>query len=455
MNTARVVIIGAGIAGLNCAFQLKKAGLHAVVCEASDRVGGRIWTDQDENGTPFERGGEFINEDHRDLRALCRELGVPLHCIYCEGQVAPVIGYMDGDTLRSDVEFAAAVQPLVRRLREDWALMRDGNSAPRRERFDRSTAAAYLEQTALPEWADRHVRLFLVAEMGRELTELPATTVFSLAQIEPDRPWIVPPGYARYVVDGGTGEVTRALADRLEGQIETDRTLTAIRKVGGHYHLSFDGRSEDLVADWVVLAVPFTALRRVDLDRAAFSPRRRRAIQELQYATNAKIIVPYRGRVAKARQRVSEVFSDSLRAFVWESSCYRPGDYSSLTVYRGGTDGARTSPTTIPVEKETLIARLDAAYPGSACQQQGECIAVHWPDGSYSCPGPGQATDLGDVLGGAEGRALFCGEHASTAARGFMSGAAASGVEAARRLLTAVVLSTTNLTRPDRAIDSA
>src|SRR5215213_1113626 len=44
----RIVVVGAGLAGLSCAYQLKRAGYRADVYEASDRVGGRCWTRRNE-----------------------------------------------------------------------------------------------------------------------------------------------------------------------------------------------------------------------------------------------------------------------------------------------------------------------------------------------------------------------------------------------------------------------
>ena len=71
----RIAIVGAGIAGLNAAYQLKKAGYHATVYEARRRIGGRIvsLTDAVGEGLVTDLGGSFINTDHRDMLGLARE----------------------------------------------------------------------------------------------------------------------------------------------------------------------------------------------------------------------------------------------------------------------------------------------------------------------------------------------------------------------------------------------
>src|SRR4051812_34443384 len=76
----RVVIVGAGLAGLSCAYQLKQAGYRADVYEASDRVGGRCWTRRGDfaEGQVAERGGELIDQGHQAVRQLAQSLGLSL-----------------------------------------------------------------------------------------------------------------------------------------------------------------------------------------------------------------------------------------------------------------------------------------------------------------------------------------------------------------------------------------
>ncbi len=72
-------IIGAGLAGLACAWTLSRQGFSASVFEASQRLGGRVLSDR----TSFppaacELGGEFINSDHSTMLRLAHELDIPL-----------------------------------------------------------------------------------------------------------------------------------------------------------------------------------------------------------------------------------------------------------------------------------------------------------------------------------------------------------------------------------------
>lgn len=443
-----VAIVGAGIAGLTAAWELKKRGVEATVFEGGGRVGGRIWTDCDSRGAPFERGAEFINADHKDIIALADELDVPLHCVYAADQRAPVIGYQTRGGLRSDREFAAALRPLVDRLRGGASPHPGETDAAQavHERLDAMPASDYLAIVPLESWAREMVELFMVAEMGVELEAQPAANLWELAEVREDRPCVVPDGYAKYIVDGGTSALTDTLARRVEPQIRLHHRLEAVREsAGGGYRLTFAGQGRDVAADWLVLALPFSTLRRVELTNVPLGALKRRAIAELGMGTNGKVVVGYEARVADARPGLSEVFSPEAGGFVWESGRYERGarEASSLVVYRGGKAGARIRDSVGAAEAEAFVAALEAAYPGSRGAFTGEVIGVSWADnplalGSYSSMRPGQQTEFGGALAAPERRILFAGEHAAPHSRCFMNGAVASGRAAAQNLLRAV-----------------
>ena len=64
-----VVVVGAGLAGLTCAIYLQRNGLQVTVLEASDRVGGRVKTDN-VNGFRFDHGFQVINPNYSEIKRL-------------------------------------------------------------------------------------------------------------------------------------------------------------------------------------------------------------------------------------------------------------------------------------------------------------------------------------------------------------------------------------------------
>ncbi len=110
MAGRRVIILGAGVAGLVCALELHRAGAEVLVLEASGRVGGRCLTlragdtvrelDGPEQRLGFEAapdryfnaGPARIPHHHRGMLGYCRELGVPLRVLVNENRAALVNG---------------------------------------------------------------------------------------------------------------------------------------------------------------------------------------------------------------------------------------------------------------------------------------------------------------------------------------------------------------------------
>jgi len=79
-TSSRVVVVGAGLAGLTCAYRLKRSGIIATVYEANTRLGGRCWARRGDfaQGQIAERGGELIDQGHTTIRHLAQELHLPL-----------------------------------------------------------------------------------------------------------------------------------------------------------------------------------------------------------------------------------------------------------------------------------------------------------------------------------------------------------------------------------------
>jgi len=77
----RVVVAGAGFAGLLAAYRVAQAGHQAVVLEARDRVGGRVWSQElipGDRRSVVERGGEFVLDGYDLMRTMASELGLRL-----------------------------------------------------------------------------------------------------------------------------------------------------------------------------------------------------------------------------------------------------------------------------------------------------------------------------------------------------------------------------------------
>ncbi len=103
---ARVVVVGAGFAGLTAARELVKRGVRdVVVLEARKRVGGRTWTRR-LGGVDYDVGGQWLKPEasqfgwgQERITKLAKDVGVEIFKTYNEGQN---VYYADGTLQRYD-----------------------------------------------------------------------------------------------------------------------------------------------------------------------------------------------------------------------------------------------------------------------------------------------------------------------------------------------------------------
>jgi monoamine oxidase len=148
---ARVLIVGAGIAGLTAAYRLQAAGVPARVLEAQPRVGGRMLSlrESSPTGRSIELGGELIDTGHQHIRALAEELGIELDDL---AEADPSIGdrrWFFGGRARSDAEIVEAYRPVAARIARELASLADHDVTYRTPH-----GAEALDRMSLAEWLD-------------------------------------------------------------------------------------------------------------------------------------------------------------------------------------------------------------------------------------------------------------------------------------------------------------
>ncbi len=80
LKTRKVVIIGAGFAGLSAGYMLKQNGFDVTILEARNRIGGRVFSHKidDNPDLVIELGAEWVGASHERLIAMCNEFGLEL-----------------------------------------------------------------------------------------------------------------------------------------------------------------------------------------------------------------------------------------------------------------------------------------------------------------------------------------------------------------------------------------
>jgi monoamine oxidase len=451
----RIAIVGAGVAGLNAAYKLRQAGLTSTVFEGANRIGGRMFTATNllAEGLTTELGGEFIDSGHDELLNLMKEFG--LERLDTRGPEAAAFApetYFINGRHYTIAQAARAFVPLAKRILADYDELGDvvdhRTKTDTDTKFDRMSIAQYLDGIGASGWMRELLDVAYVTEYGLDAGEQSALNFVFLigtGDLEDAEVFqLLGESDERYKVRGGNQRIVDELARRLEPQIRRLHRLEAIRSRGEGFTLTFqaDGKAVEEQADVVILTVPFTILREINID-VPLPELKQRAIRELGYGANAKVLVGFRSRPWEKLGYSGATYSDQPFQLAWANSFLQPGTAGGLTLYSGGKLAHDVGQGAAEAAAARLMAGIERAYPGARAQQNGKVSRFHWPTfpwtkGSYSCYKPGQWTTIAGSEGLPVGHLFFAGEHCSYDFQGYMNGAAQSGADTARAVMSAV-----------------
>jgi monoamine oxidase len=447
-DAPRVVIVGAGCAGLACAYRLQQAGVSAQVLEAGKRVGGRMFSLRD--GLPYgqttELGGEFIDSGHESLLNFASELGLTLIDLHGLDDGMEEIYHFGGRRVSYEA-IVEAFRPLAARILEDLdTVTGDGdilyNATNNAEALDRMSLAEWFETREVTGDLRALLDVAYVGEYGLETDQQTPFNLLWLIGAEPGEFAIYGESDERYRIAEGNESIPALLAGALERPVELETRLEAVRQTSsGAYTLTVNqaGRTRDINADLVVMALPFTLLRQVDMD-VELPEVKRLAIDTLGYGTNAKLMAAFETRVWHEYGADGSTYTDLPYQSSWETTRGQEGLGGVITNYLGGRAGVAVGEGTPEDRATEFVAQFDQVFTGAQAAYTGQALRYHWPSapltmGSYSCYMPGQMVAFRGAEGEAVGGLFFAGEHTSLEAQGYMNGASESGERAAQEVL--------------------
>lgn len=453
-STARVVVVGAGLAGLTCAHRLKQAGINATLYEANDRLGGRCWTRRDDfvEGQLAEHGGELIDQGHTRIRQLAQELRLPLdNLLAAEPNGAEPFYYFDGARYtyaEATTDLKAVWQKVHRDLSEASYPTLYRSFTPRGAQLDQMSIIDWLNETLPGGVNSRLGQLLNVAyniEYGAECERQSALNLlYLLGYNSPGQFSILGASNEKYHVRGGNDQIVSALAASVASQIITGAALVAVRRnAAGTHTLTFQSgrRTFEVTADKVVFALPFSILNfSVDLKRAGFGALKMTAIRELAMGANSKLNVQFSRRHWTSLGSNGETYADTGYQVSWEVTRAQAGTSGILVDYTGGNVANTFGDGTPAFHAAQFLARAEPVLPGLSSAWNGRATIDFWPGnpltrGSYSYWQVGQYTRFAGIEGEQDGNAHFCGEHTSIDAQGYLEGAVETGERAAAEVI--------------------
>jgi monoamine oxidase len=328
-------------------------------------------------------------------------------------------------------------------LLPDFSQINYRNADPFVKKLDGMSLCKYLRKIGASGWIKRFIEVAYESEYG--LSPKVQSSLNLTVLISPD----TTDGHValfgvsdeRYKVRGGNQRIPEALAKRYASHIQMSRPLESLRSKGSGYKLHFGGTSEDVRADFVILALPQPKLRQVDFP-IEMPTVKRSNIQKLSFGTNAKLMLGMKSHFWRKQGFGGLVYSDNGIPNGWDNAQLQTKDNEAagLSILFGGPMGLKVGEGTPEFQKGIYLPKWEQVYPGATGQHNGKVARMHWPSHpyalcSYVCPTVGQYTSLVGVEQMPVGNILFAGEHCGGDSAGFMNGAAKSGREAAEEIV--------------------
>ena len=425
-RSGRILVIGAGMAGLTAARTLAEAGRHVLVLEARDRVGGRIRTLRDQ-GAILELGAEFIHGHPEELWGLIREAGLRTYALegknICQkngklnkcDEPGEIFKFLNGLEKWKGVDLAFADYPPLAKL------------SPEKQ----DDVINYVQSFNAADY--RRIGVHALAVQQRAEEEIGGGDVFRVLDGY-DR---VPEFVANKVREAG-------------GRIELSRTVEKIAWERGRVQVLVrdGGELAQYSAEQAVIALPLGVLQNLGVifdpvpaaliaaKQLAMGPVRRFTLlfSERWWAAHDKVKL----------SKLSFLFAHDAMPPVWWTA--HPQETPTLTGWIGGPRSAAFDQFTREQVGDAACKELAQIFAVPVAMLRGQllCCATHdWQTDPLSCGAysyvPAGALDAVLTMATPVKQTLyFAGEHTDTTGHwGTVHAAMRSGLRAAKQVLVA------------------
>ena len=444
----RVVVLGAGIAGLVAAYELKQQRHDVIVLEAQNRVGGRVITCREfAPGLYAEFGAMRIPRSHDLTLKYCAKFGLPMRPFVMSNPKGLV--HICGQRMtmeeaqRAPERLPFDLEPHERGKTCDelWAhaiadikalLDREGPSAWEKIRaeFDQYSLVEFLRHRKFSEGAIEYyaVMNFVEADMNNAVMEVLREDLEG-AYVD------------MQTIDGGMDRLPDAFYAALQQEVRFGTDVRAIEQSATDVtvHVKTEAGRFTVKADYCVCALPFPCLRTIELT-PAFSHAKMRAIRQLNYHASTKILFQVRRRFWEQEDGIlggATVTDLPIRRMNYPPASADTERGVLLASYTWGQDALQWGAMDPETRIEEALDDVSRIHPRIREEYEvGTSYAWYadrWARGAFALFAPDQQTELQAAIVQPEGRVHFAGEHCSLY-HAWIQGALESGIRAAAEI---------------------
>ena len=419
----RIIVIGAGLAGLSCAYELDQAGFNVILIEARSRPGGRVSTYRE----PFsdnlysEMGAEYVDSSDMYVHEYCKKFDLKVlpakqyDGVYVKGQTLTIEGLRSGRDLlpfKGALEgklFGQEVQYI-----QKWIdlVKQKGISSPEVQALDKISVEDILKKGGAPKDI---IDLYTYAN-ATEATAVPSKMSALYMVLSNTRTSNFSENTVEGRIFGGNDQLPKTLAKKLGTKIMYNKPLQRLDydSNGITATVKENKRLVQIPAKKCVLAIPASILKNIDIN-PGFSIEKINCINNQQYGHAMKIAMQYRQRFWDNKNSIGQrVFTDTPLRRVYHFSIDQPGPRGILLSFTSGEDAIKLG--RLDNNKRLNIAQNTCRNIWPEAPKFWEKGVVKywnedpWVKASYSFAGVGQK-GFREILAKPEGPIFFAGEH--------------------------------------------